>query len=159
MFEKKLPSALKRDDAYYMSLAYNEALKAWEAEEVPIGAVIVYEERVIASAHNWVDHSKDPTAHAEVLALTQAARHLKDWRLNGCTLYVTKEPCPMCSGASIMARLDRVVYAVGDPKMGCLGGATNISALPGLNHHVELTSGVLAQDCHALLRAFFQSRR
>ena len=107
-----------------MALAFNRAVDAWREDEVPIGAVIVKAGEVVASAHNAVESLKDPTAHAEILAITQAAKAIGDWRLNECTLYVTKEPCPMCAGAAIMSRLGRVVYAWGDPKMGCLGGAT-----------------------------------
>jgi tRNA(adenine34) deaminase len=159
-FEKRFPSQLVRDDAFFMSLAYNQAIDAWRRDEVPIGCVIVREGEVIAAAHNTVEASRDPTAHAEVLAITQAAAHLGDWRLEGCTLYVTKEPCPMCSGATLMARLKRVCYAVPDPKMGCLGGATDLNALTRINHHVELTAGgVLEPECRTLIQAFFQRKR
>jgi len=126
---------------------------------VPIGAVIVLGGEVIAAAHNQRDSSKDPTAHAEILAMTQAAKAVDNWRLTDATLYVTKEPCPMCSGATLMSRLKRVVYAVGDPKMGCLGGATDLNALPGSNHHLELTRGVLEKPCLELIRAYFQLKR
>ena len=149
-----------RDDAFYMSLAYNQAIDAWRQDEVPIGAVIVREGEVIASAHNTVETSHDPTAHAEMLALTQAAAALGNWRLEGCTLYVTKEPCPMCAGATLMSRLQRVCYAVPDPKMGCLGGATDLNALPRVNHHLELTAGgVLEAECRTLLQSFFRLKR
>ncbi len=153
------PSELVRDDAYYMAHAYNEARRAWEEDEVPIGAVVEYEGEIIARAHNQVEQLKDPTAHAEILAITQAASVIGDWRLNKATLYVTKEPCPMCAGASIMARLNRVVYAVADPKMGCLGGATSLHALPKLNHRLAVTQGVLQEECLQLLRAFFEQKR
>ncbi len=142
-----------------MTLAYNQAIEAWKKDEVPIGAVIVCEGEVIASAHNAVITQNDPTAHAEMLAITQAARFLGDWRLNAATLYVTKEPCPMCSGATIISRLHRVVYAVGDPKMGLLGGATNLAELPQVNHRPLVTSGVMAEECHLLLRTFFEEKR
>src|SRR5471030_284570 len=159
-FEKRFPSQLVRDDAFYMSLAYNQAIDAWRADEVPIGAVIVSGGEVIGAAHNQVEGSKDPTAHAEMLAVTQAASKLGDWRLEGATIYVTKEPCPMCSGALVMARVKRVCYAVPDPKMGCLGGAANLNELPRMNHRLELTSGgVLESECRALLQAFFQAKR
>ena len=101
----------------------------------------------------------DPTAHAEILAITQATEIVGDWRLNAATLYVTKEPCPMCSGASIMARLGKVVYAVGDPKMGCLGGATSVHELPGLNHRVTVSGGILEEPCKAVLQEYFQRKR
>jgi tRNA(adenine34) deaminase len=158
-FPKIFPSQLRRDDEFYMALAYNRAIDAWQQDEVPIGAVIELGGEIIASAHNQRDSTRDPTAHAEILALGQAAQALGDWRLNEATLYVTKEPCPMCSGATLMARLKRVVYAVGDPKMGCLGGATDLNALPGTNHRLTLTRGVLEQPCLELLRAYFQLKR
>ncbi len=159
-FEKRFPSQLVRDDAFFMSLAYNQAIEAWRHDEVPIGCVIARDGEVIASAHNTVEASRDPTAHAEVLAITQAAAHLGDWRLENCTLYVTKEPCPMCAGATLMSRLKRVCYAVPDPKMGCLGGATDLNALPRVNHHLELTAGgVLEDECRVMLQAFFKLKR
>jgi tRNA(adenine34) deaminase len=158
-FDKVFPSQLQRDDEFYMWLAYNQAIDAWKQDEVPIGAVIVLGGEVIAAAHNQRDSSKDPTAHAEILAMTQAAKAVDNWRLTDATLYVTKEPCPMCSGATLMSRLKRVVYAVGDPKMGCLGGATDLNALPGSNHHLELTRGVLEKPCLDLIRAYFQLKR
>ena len=158
-FPKIFPSALVRDDRYFMALAYNEAVEAWKEDEVPIGAVIVRDGEVIASAHNRTVSSNDPTAHAEMLAITQAAGTLNDWRLNECTLYVTKEPCPMCSGASVMARLGRVVFAWGDPKMGCLGGAFPMHELPKLNHRVQVVSGVMEDECRAILQAYFKMKR
>lgn len=159
-FEKKFPSQLVRDDGFFMSLAYNQAIDAWRRDEVPIGCVIELDGEVIAAAHNTVEGAHDPTAHAEMLALTQAAAHLDNWRLAGATVYVTKEPCPMCSGAMLMSRVKRVCFAVPDPKMGCLGGATNLNDLPRVNHHLELTSGeVLETECRELLQAFFQAKR
>ncbi len=158
-FDKIFPSELERDDSYYMKLAFNLAIDAWCADEVPIGAIIVHEGRIIGSAHNAVEQTGDPTAHAEMLAITQAAAAIGDWRLNGATSYVTKEPCPMCSGATIMARLSRVVYAVSDSRMGCLGGATAVHDLPHLNHKVEVVRGLLEEECLAILRAFFAKKR
>jgi tRNA(adenine34) deaminase len=159
-FEKRFPSQLVRDDAFFMSLAYNQAVDAWRADEVPIGAIIEFGGEVIASAHNTVEGAKDPTAHAEMLALTQAAGKIGDWRLDGATVYVTKEPCPMCSGAMLMSRVKRVCYAVPDPKMGCLGGATDLNDLPRVNHHLELTAGgVLEDECRELLQEFFRLKR
>jgi len=158
-FQKIFPSQLLRDDAFFMALAYNQAIDAWREDEVPVGAVIERAGEVIAAAHNRVAGTRDPTAHAEMLALTQAAVAFGDWRLTGATLYVTKEPCPMCSGATLMARLKRVVYAVGDPKMGCLGGATDLNALPQVNHHLEITGGVMENECRDLLQAFFRLKR
>lgn len=158
-YSKVFPSQLKKDDAFFMWLAYNEAINAWREDEVPIGAVIVSGGEVIASAHNQVELTGDPTAHAEMLAITKAARAIGDWRLNDTTLFVTKEPCPMCSGATLMSRVGRVVYAVADPKMGCLGGATNLNELPRINHTFEITSGVLETECKELLQAYFRGKR
>lgn len=159
-FPKRFPSQLVRDDTFFMSLAYNQAIDAWRRDEVPIGCVIERDGEIIAMAHNTVETSHDPTAHAEMLALTQAAAAIGDWRLERCTLYVTKEPCPMCSGATLMSRLKRVCYAVPDPKMGCLGGATNLNDLARVNHHLELTrGGVLEEECRTLLQAFFKLKR
>jgi len=142
-----------------MSWAYNESLKAWRANEVPIGAVIEFNGAVIARAFNQVESLNDPTAHAEILAITQATEAIGDWRLNGATLYVTKEPCPMCSGAAIMARLSAVVYAVPDPRMGCLGGASSVHELPDLNHRVAVQSGIMEAECKAVLQGYFQRKR
>ena len=159
-FEKRFPSQLVRDATFFMSLAYNQAIDAWRLDEVPVGCVIELGGEVISTAHNTVEGAHDPTAHAEMLALTQAANHVGDWRLDGATLYVTKEPCPMCSGATLMSRLKRVCYAVPDPKMGCLGGATNLNDLPRINHHLEITAGgVLETECLDLLQAFFRLKR
>ncbi len=158
-FAKRYPSELCKDDAHFMQLAYNEAINAWNCDEVPVGAVITLGDTVIARAHNRRDSLKDPTAHAEMLAITQAAGAVGDWRLNACTLYVTKEPCPMCAGASLMARLGRVVFGIRDPKMGCLGGATDLNAIASMNHHCELVSGVMEAECLELFQAYFQLRR
>jgi len=159
-FEKRFPSALVRDDLYFMSLAYNQAIDAWRGDEVPIGAVVTIDGELFGAAHNMVAGTNDPTAHAEILAVTQAAAKLGDWRLEGATVYVTKEPCPMCSGAMLMSRVKRVCFAVGDPKMGCLGGATNLNDLPRVNHHVEVTAGgLLERECRDLLQAFFRLKR
>ena len=143
-----------------MSLAYNQAIDAWREDEVPIGAVIELGGEVVAMAHNGVEGAKDPTAHAEMIALTQAAAKVGDWRLDGATVFVTKEPCPMCSGALLMSRVKRVCYAVPDPKMGCLGGATNLNDLPQVNHHFDITAGgVLEPECRELIQVFFRLRR
>jgi tRNA(adenine34) deaminase len=159
-FEKRFPSQLVRDDVFFMSLAYNQAIDAWREDEVPIGAVIVSAGDVVGAAHNQVERSQDPTAHAEVLAITQAAAKLGSWRLDGATVYVTKEPCPMCSGALVMARVKRVCFAVPDPKMGCLGGAANLNELPRSNHHFEVSSGgILEDECRGLIQAFFRQKR
>lgn len=158
-FQKKFPSRLLINDEYYMSLAYNEALLAWQADETPIGAVAVLNDEVVASCHNSVIALNDPTAHAEMLAITQAARAVKDWRLNEVTIFVTKEPCPMCSGAMIMSRVGRVVYAVPDNKMGCMGGCFAVQTLNGINHRPRVSCGVLKEDCLQLLQCFFEKKR
>jgi len=159
-FEKRFPSQLIRDDEFFMSLAFNQAIDAWRKDEVPIGCIIERDGELLAAAHNTVEGTRDPTAHAEMLALTQAAAAMGDWRLEGATVFVTKEPCPMCSGAMLMSRVKRVCYAVPDPKMGCLGGATNLNDLARVNHHLELTQGgVLENECRALLQAFFKVKR
>jgi len=158
-FEKIHPSELNRDDRYYMSQAYNCALDAWKEDEVPIGAVVVHNGEIIAKAHNRVEGTKDPTAHAEILAITAASTALEDWRLNETTLYVTKEPCPMCSGALLMSRVGRVVYALADDKMGCLGGATDLNSLERVNHHMEITIGVMEEECRELIQVYFRMKR
>jgi tRNA(adenine34) deaminase len=158
-FSKLYPSELNRDDSYYMSHAFNRAVDAWNADEVPIGAVVVHANAIIASAYNQTRTLGDPTAHAEMLAIGQAAKALGDWRLNECTLYVTKEPCPMCSGAMVVARIGKVVFALPDPKMGCLGGAANLGALPESNHRFNALGGVLIEPCQAILQAFFKLKR
>ena len=158
-FAPLAPSYLVRDKEFFMKHAYNQALKAWKESEVPVGAVIEMNSQIVAFAHNMVETTKDPTAHAEILAISQAAAKLGDWRLNECTLYVTKEPCPMCSGACVMARLKKVVYAVPDPKMGFLGGALKIHEVPTLNHHLEVECGVLAEQCQQMIKTFFMLKR
>lgn len=158
-FEKIYPSELVRDDIFFMKMAYNEAIEAWKANEVPVGAVIVYRGQIIASAHNEVERQKDPTAHAEIIAITQAARVIGDWRLNETQMFVTKEPCPMCSGAAIMARIGRVIFAFNDPKMGCMGGNFAVHELTGLNHKVQITKGTLETECKKLMQAFFEKKR
>jgi tRNA(adenine34) deaminase len=146
-------------DAHFMGEALRLARRAAEAGEVPVGAVVVREGRIIARAHNQVELLKDATAHAEMLALTQAEEQVGDWRLNGCTLYVTKEPCPMCAGAVVHTRLDRVVYGAPDPKGGAAGSALNLLQFPTLNHRCLVTGGVRHAECRALLRDFFAERR
>jgi len=146
-------------DERYMRMALDAAQVAEENGDVPIGAVIVHEGRVIARAYNEREQLKDPTAHAEIIALTQAAAALGMWRLHGCTMYVTLEPCPMCAGALVMARLDRLVYGCTDPKAGACGSLYDICRDGRLNHRLQVTPGVLAADCAAMLQAFFRQRR
>jgi tRNA(adenine34) deaminase len=148
-----------QSDHYFMGEALRQAARAYEAEEAPIGAVIAREGRIIARAYNQVEMLHDATAHAEMLAITQAEAAVGDWRLNDCTLYVTKEPCPMCAGAIIHVRLPRVVFGAPDPKAGAAGGVMNILQFPTLNHRSEITAGLRADECRALLQTFFAEQR
>src|SRR5580765_1350397 len=148
-----------QSDHYFMGEALRQATRAYEAEEVPIGAVVVREGRIIARAFNQVELLHDATAHAEMLALTQAEEVFGDWRLADCTLYVTKEPCPMCAGAVVHVRLARVVFGVADPKGGAAGSALNLLQFPTLNHQCAITSGVREAECRALLQSFFAAQR
>jgi len=146
-------------DDYFMGEALRQAARALEAEEVPIGAVIVRGGKIIARAFNQVESLKDATAHAEMLALTQAQAAAGDWRLTDCMLYVTKEPCPMCAGAIVHTRLARVVFGAADPKGGAAGSALNLLQFPTLNHRCEITGGVREAECRALLQNFFSEQR
>lgn len=146
-------------DHYFMGEALRQAAKAYEKGEVPIGAVVVRDGRVIARANNQVETLKDATAHAEMLVLTQAESAVGDWRLTDCTLYVTKEPCPMCAGAIVHTRIARVVFGASDPKGGAAGGALNLLQFPTLNHRCEITSGLRMEECRALLQNFFLEQR
>ncbi len=148
-----------QSDDHFMGEALRQARRAYEAEEVPVGAVIVREGRIIARAFNQVELLKDATAHAEMIAITQAEEAVGDWRLTGCTLYVTKEPCPMCAGAVVHARLDRVVFGAPDAKGGAAGGAMNLLQFPTLNHRSLITGGVREEECRQLLKSFFLERR
>ncbi len=142
-----------------MRMALAEAEAALAEEEVPVGAVIVHGERVIAAAHNQREQLHDPTAHAEMIAITQAAEALGSWRLEGCTLYVTLEPCPMCAGAVLQARIDTLVYGASDPKAGAVQTLYQLLNDPRLNHRTQTVGGVLPNECGAILTQFFQSRR
>src|SRR5512144_122873 len=146
-------------DHYFMGEALRQAARAFEAEEVPVGAVVVREGRIIARAFNQVELLKDATAHAEMLALTAAEQAVGDWRLTDCTLYVTKEPCPMCAGAIVHVRLARVVFGASDPKAGAAGSALNLLQFPTLNHRCDITAGVREPECRALLKGFFAEQR
>src|SRR5436305_69619 len=148
-----------QSDHYFMGEALRQASRAFAAEEVPVGAVVVRGGRIIARAFNQVEMLKDATAHAEMLALTQAEEVVGDWRLTDCTLYVTKEPCPMCAGAIVHVRLARVVYGVSDPKGGAAGGALNLLQFPSFNHRCDITQGVREAECRALLQTFFAEQR
>ena len=146
-------------DEHFMREALRQAARAAEVDEVPVGAVIVNEGRVIARAHNQVETLKDATAHAEILAITQASQVVNDWRLEGCSMYVTKEPCPMCAGALVHARLARLVFGAPDFQGGGAGGLLNIVVHPGLNHRLEVSGGVRRKECAGLLRGFFAGKR
>ncbi len=146
-------------DDFFMGEALRQAARAYEAEEVPVGAVVVREGRIIARAWNQVELLRDATAHAEMLALTAAEEAVGDWRLTGCTLYVTKEPCPMCAGAVVHVRLDRVVFGASDPKAGAAGSALNLLQFPTLNHRCGITGGVREAECRKLLLGFFAEQR
>jgi tRNA(adenine34) deaminase len=146
-------------DEYYMRLALREAERALGHDDVPIGCVIAHGGEVIAAARNERELRGDPTAHAEILALREASRHLAGWRLLDTVLYVTLEPCAMCAGAIVLARVPRVVYAATDPKAGAAGSVLDVLAEPRLNHRPDVAGGLLAEEGAALLRAFFTSRR
>jgi tRNA(adenine34) deaminase len=148
-----------KSDKEFMQIAIKEAKFAEENGDVPIGAVIVYENHIIGKAYNQREQLQDPTAHAEIIALTQAAAFLESWRLIGCTMYVTLEPCTMCAGALVLARIDRLVYGCDDPKTGAVRSLYNIVTDQRLNHIIDVTSGVLAEECSGLLQQFFLQRR
>jgi tRNA(adenine34) deaminase len=148
-----------QSDVYFMREAMRLATRALKKEEVPIGAVVVREGKIIGRAYNQVELLKDATAHAEMLAITQAEEAVGDWRLNDCDLYVTKEPCPMCAGALVHVRMRRVIFGCPDERSGAAGGAINLLQMPGLNHQCEITPGVLGDESASLLKSFFQSRR
>lgn len=149
-----------QSDLFFMSQALREAGRAYEAGEVPIGAVMVQDGKIIARGWNQVETLKDATAHAEMLALTSAQNAFGDWRLEGTTLYVTKEPCPMCAGAIVHCRPDRVVFGALDPKAGAAGGWINLlQSNPPLNHRCEITMGVMEEECVGILKSFFREAR
>jgi tRNA(adenine34) deaminase len=147
-----------RDD-YFMRMALREAERALEHDEVPIGAVLVREGELVAGAHNERELRQDPTAHAEIIALRGAARALGSWRLLDTVLYVTLEPCAMCAGAIVLARVPRVVYGASDPKAGACGSVLDVLGEPRLNHRPDVAGGLLALECGELLSEFFASRR
>jgi tRNA(adenine34) deaminase len=147
------------NDEYFMREALRLANKAANADEVPVGAIVVRGGKIIARAHNQVELLKDATAHAEMLALTQAEAAVGDWRLIDCDLYVTKEPCPMCAGALVHTRIRRVIFGCADPSAGAAGSVINLLHLPGLNHRCDMASGVLQNECAAILQSFFRKRR
>jgi tRNA(adenine34) deaminase len=147
------------DDERWMRIALEEAAAAEALGEVPVGAVIVRGGEVVARGHNLTHTHQDPSAHAEMVAIRRAAQATGHWRLLDCTLYVTLEPCAMCSGAIVLARIPRLVYAAPDPKAGMCGSLENLVQYPRLNHRVQLTAGILTQEAGDVLRAFFRARR
>lgn len=147
------------DDNYFMGLALAEARKAYDIGEVPIGAVLVIGDEVIVAAHNMRETWNDATAHAEVIVIREACRKLNRWRLTGATLYVTIEPCPMCAGALVMSRVNRLVYGSSDYKAGAVESVFNIVQHEALNHSLEVTAGVKADECAAIMKEFFKERR
>lgn len=146
-------------DSYFMGEALRQALRAAEADEVPVGAIVTHQGKIIARAHNQVETLRDATAHAEMLAITQAESVIGDWRLNECEIYITKEPCPMCAGAIVHTRLARVIFGCTSTKDGAGGSLMNLLQHPSLNHRCEVTSGVRLDECRSLLRDFFQVKR
>ena len=148
-----------KDDAHYMRAALREARRAVDDDEVPVGAVIVHEGRILGRAHNQRERLSDPTAHAEMIAITQAAEARRSWRLDGCTLYVTLEPCPMCAGAILQARIPTVVYGATDPKAGAVHTLYRLLDDERMNHCCQIVSGVLAEPCGEILTRFFQEQR
>jgi tRNA(adenine34) deaminase len=149
----------RQSDESYMRDALRLAVKAYEADEVPVGAIVVRAGKIIGHAYNQIELLKDATAHAEMLALTQAEAAVVDWRLIDCDLYVTKEPCVMCAGALVHVRIRRLIFGCADPRSGAAGGMINLLQHPALNHHCEITSGVLQNECAAILQDFFQKKR
>jgi len=148
-----------KDDERFMRQALTEAQAADAEDEVPVGAVVLHQGRIVARGHNQCRRLTDPTAHAEMVALTAAAAFLGDWRLNGCTLYVTLEPCAMCAGAMVLARIDRLVFGPEDPKAGACGSLYTITTDPRSNHQVAVTRGVLEDECSLILQEFFRRQR
>ena len=147
------------NDDYFMREALRQALKGSKADEVPVGAIVVRAGKTIGRAYNQVELLKDATAHAEMLALTQAEAAVGDWRLIDCDLHVTKEPCAMCAGALVHTRIRRVIFGCTDPFAGAAGSVINLLQMPGLNHRCDIASGVLQDECAAILRDFFRKRR
>ena len=150
---------MSKVDEIFMSEAIRQAKKAAEDNEVPVGAVIVYKHKIIARAHNQIELLKDPTAHAEMIAITEATNYLSSKWLQECCIYVTIEPCSMCAGALVLARMNRVCFGAEDPKTGACGSIINIANHKSLNHRLEVTGGILAAECAALVSEFFQKKR
>lgn len=148
-----------KPDEFFMRQALLQARMAYERDEVPVGAVIVLENQIIAKAYNQVETLKDPTAHAEMIAVTQAANTLQTKWLNKCTMYVTLEPCSMCAGALVLSRIRKLIIAAEDPKTGACGSVMDITQHNALNHHIEVQRGTLREECSAILKDFFKKKR
>jgi tRNA(adenine34) deaminase len=150
---------MQRIEKFYMSEALKEAQKAFEEDEVPVGSVIVHDGRIIARGHNQIERLKDPTAHAEIIAITSAANYLGTKWLNEASLYVTIEPCSMCAGAMVLARIKNLYFGASDPKTGACGSVIDIANHKKLNHRIKVTKGILETDCSSLLKDFFSKKR
>ena len=146
-------------DERFMAEALKEAKKAFSDKEVPVGCVIVHDGMIIGKGYNRTESLQDPTAHAEILAITAASEHLSSWRLNGCTAYCTIEPCAMCAGGLVLARVERLVFGTFDPRFGACGSVFNIVQEPRLNHRMMVSSGILRDDCAAIMQEFFKKMR
>lgn len=143
----------------YMEEALKEAQKAYDMDEVPIGAVVVKDGQIIGRGHNLRESEKDPTLHAEMVAIREAAAKVKSWRLTDCEIYVTIEPCPMCAGAMIQSRIDRLIFGARDPKAGCAGSLYNLLEDPRFNHRVEIVESILEEECRDIIKTFFRNKR
>jgi len=157
--EEAKAARIKAEDEKYMKEAIRQAKKAWKIEEVPIGCVIVYQGKIIGRGYNRRTTDKNPLAHAEISAIKKASKVMGDWRLEECTLYVTLEPCQMCSGAIVQARIPRVVVGCMNPKAGCAGSILNLLQVEAFNHQAELTTGVLEEECSQMMKSFFKELR
>ena len=146
-------------DEKFMKIAIEEAYKAYSILEVPVGAIVVYKDKVIGTGYNMRETLKDPTAHAEMIAIKKASEYLGGWRLIGCTMYVTVEPCPMCAGAILNSRIERLVIGTRDPKMGCCGTILDLLHNTSFNHQVDVTWGVLEEECSGIMKRFFKELR
>ena len=148
-----------RNDEYYMNIALKEAMKSYKEDEVPVGCVIVKDDKIIARGHNQKEKKNNAILHAEIVTLTKAQKKLNDWHLNDCTLYVTLEPCLMCTGAIIQTRIKKVVFGAFDPKGGAIESALKVNEVKGINHRFESISKVLEKECSMILKSYFKSKR
>lgn len=144
---------------YYMEFAISQAKKAFEINETPIGAIIVYNDEIIATGYNKRNSTKNPLAHAEIIAINQAANYMGDWRLENCQMYITLEPCPMCAGAIVQSRIPKIIFGAKNPKAGCAGSIINLLQIQKLNHQVEIVDGILENKCSVMMKEFFKQFR